>query len=144
MAEARSSTRKRAAKPTGGAKAASKGSRTAAAKAPRQATTQPPRRRVADTNGDAEANVDVALLENLLDALAQATDGDFKVRLSTRRKGVVGDLHAAFNDLAERNRMMTRELERIGRVIGREGRMTERASLGPVAALQTRVYPAWP
>src|SRR5206468_3265794 len=68
----------------------------------------------------------------LLDALGQASDGDFKVRLSTRRKGVVGELHAAFNELAERNRMMHRELERIGRVIGREGRMTERASLGPV------------
>src|SRR5205085_1341194 len=59
-------------------------------------------------------------------------DGASKVRLSPRRKGIVGELHAAFNELAERNRMMHRELERIGRVIGREGRMTERASLGPV------------
>src|SRR3954469_6606857 len=131
VAQARSTTRKRAAKAAGGAKAATK-TRATASPPPRQAASQPPRRRAADTNGDAETHVDVAHLENLLDALAQATDGDFKVRLSTRRKGIVGELHAAFNDLAERNRMMTRELERIGRVIGREGRMTERANLGPV------------
>src|SRR3954465_10759939 len=131
VAEATSTTRKRAAKAAGGAKAMSK-ARTSAPKTARQATAQPPRRRAADANGDAEFHVEVAHLENLLDALARASDGDFGVRLSTRRKGVVGELHAAFNDLAERNRMMTRELERIGRVIGREGRMTERANLGPV------------
>jgi HAMP domain-containing protein/signal transduction histidine kinase/DNA-binding response OmpR family regulator len=91
-----------------------------------------PQRRAADMNGDSESAIDVALLETLLDALGQASDGDFKVRLSTRRKGIVGELHQAFNELAERNTMMNRELQRIGRVIGREGRMTERASLGPV------------
>src|SRR4051794_5403839 len=131
VAEARSTTRKRAVKAATGAKAASK-TRATASTAARRATAQPPRRRAADMNGDVESQVDVGHLENLLDALAQATDGDFKVRLSTRRKGIVGELHAAFNDLAERNTMMNRELQRIGRVIGREGRMTERASLGPV------------
>ena len=39
----------------------------------------------------------------------------------------------SFNDLIDQNIRMSRELQRIGRVIGREGRMTERASLGPVA-----------
>ncbi|MEA2470892.1 MAG: hypothetical protein QOE38_1891, partial [Thermoleophilaceae bacterium] len=145
MAEARSKTRKRAATAASGTKAAAKGPRTPAVKpsttrravsaaAGRARVTAPrtPQRRAADMNGDSEAAIDVALLENLLDALGQASDGDFKVRLSTRRKGIVGELHAAFNELAERNTMMNRELQRIGRVIGREGRMTERAGLGPV------------
>ena len=33
----------------------------------------------------------------------------------------------------DRNAAMTRELDRVGRVVGREGRMTERASLGPAS-----------
>jgi methyl-accepting chemotaxis protein len=34
--------------------------------------------------------------------------------------------------MAERNAALNRELDRVGRVVGREGRMTERASLGNV------------
>ncbi|MEA2423474.1 MAG: hypothetical protein QOF55_2573, partial [Thermoleophilaceae bacterium] len=146
MSEAETRTRKRAVKAAAGAKSAAKGSRAGAKRTPERAAAargatrtataaspkQPPTRRSSDMNGDSEAYVPVALLENLLDALGQASDGEFKVRLSTRRKGIVGELHQAFNELAERNTTMNRELQRIGRVIGREGRMTERASLGPV------------
>src|SRR3954463_3608855 len=146
VAEAESRARKRATKAATAAKkrpsaraASARGGATATASAPR-ATRAPkapkapkaPGRRSSDLNGDSERYVDVALLENLLEAIGQASDGEFKVRLSTRRKGIVGELHQAFNELAERNTMMNRELQRIGRVIGREGRMTERASLGPV------------
>ncbi len=42
----------------------------------------------------------------------------------------MGDIAAAYNELVDRNARMTKELIRIGRVIGREGRMAERASLG--------------
>src|SRR3954447_9973860 len=138
VAEAESRARKRATKAATAAKkrpsaraAAARGGATATAtRAPK--APKAPARRVSDMNGDSERYVDVALLENLLEAIGQASDGEFKVRLSTRRKGIVGELHQAFNELAERNTMMNRELQRIGRVIGREGRMTERASLGPV------------
>src|SRR3954463_11329847 len=54
-------------------------------------------------------------------------DGDFAHRLPARRKGVMGDVEAAYNDLVERNAQLTAELVRLGRVVGREGRMTERA-----------------
>src|SRR4051794_9011054 len=138
VAEAESRARKRATKAATAAKkrpsaraAAARGGATATAtRAPK--APKAPARRVSDMNGDSERYVDVSLLENLLEAIGQASDGEFKVRLSTRRKGIVGELHQAFNELAERNTMMNRELQRIGRVIGREGRMTERASLGPV------------
>src|SRR3954469_776672 len=67
------------------------------------------------------------VLRRLERALRAAADGDFGQRLPARRKGVVGDLEAAYNDLAERNAQLTAELVRLGRVVGREGRMTERA-----------------
>src|ERR671937_1921568 len=46
-----------------------------------------------------------------------------------RAKCIVGELHAAFNALAERREQMASEIARVGRVIGREGRMMERAAM---------------
>src|SRR5207237_1245272 len=51
---------------------------------------------------------------------------------SARRAGVVGDLNAAFNRLAAQQTGLAKELGRISRTIGREGRMTERAALAEV------------
>ena len=39
------------------------------------------------------------------------------------------EIAAAFDDLADRRETLTNELVRLGKVIGREGRMTERAVL---------------
>ena len=89
----------------------------------RPATSQP--KRLADPNGA----VDRRALEELVEALDAARRGDFSVRLSKRRKGVMGEVAAAYNELVATNERMTKELVRIARVIGREGRMTERASL---------------
>ncbi len=41
----------------------------------------------------------------------------------------IGRLESAFNELAARNAALEAELVRIGQIIGREGRMTERARL---------------
>ena len=79
------------------------------------------------TRGRTEA--ELALLEDLLAALRAARAGDFSVRLSTRRRGLLGEIVAEFNELTATNRRMTKELVRVGRIIGREGRMTERAVL---------------
>src|SRR5215217_3558099 len=67
------------------------------------------------------------VLRRLEAALRAAAEGDFAHRLPARRKGVMGDVEAAYNDLVERNAQLTAELVRLGRVVGREGRMTERA-----------------
>ena len=80
-----------------------------------------------DANG-ATTEVSRAELEQLLAALQAARDGDFQLRLPTRKQGLGGELNQAFNDLAERREAVTKEVARVGRVIGREGRMTERAS----------------
>src|SRR5580765_2775607 len=68
-------------------------------------------------------------LQELLEALRSARDGEVGVRLSAQKTGVMGDVAKAFNGLAERREGLTNELSRVSRVIGREGRMTERAKL---------------
>ena len=68
-------------------------------------------------------------LQELLDALRAARDGEVGMRLSAQKSGVMGDVAKAFNGLAERREGLTDELGRVSKVIGREGRMTERAKL---------------
>src|SRR2546421_4176881 len=66
-----------------------------------------------------------ALLAELAEALRRVRRGDFKVRLS-RRTGIAGEVVDGFNDVIELQERRNRELLRISRVVGREGRMTER------------------
>ena len=97
------------------------------------ARTSATKRRAADAaagNGDAKG--DERALEELLNALTKAADGDFSVRLRGRRSDVIGDLQRAVNTVLERNAAMSREMGRVARVVGREGRMTERATMGNV------------
>jgi HAMP domain-containing protein/signal transduction histidine kinase/CheY-like chemotaxis protein len=70
------------------------------------------------------------VLEEILDALVAARDGDFSRRLSRRRRGLLGEIASAYNELVTMNGRMEKELGRMRRVIGREGRMDQRASLG--------------
>ena len=65
-------------------------------------------------------------LEELLFAVEALRDGDFSVRLNSRRRGLVGEISSVLNTVLDHNNQMTKELARIGRVIGREGKMTER------------------
>ncbi|HUR76243.1 MAG TPA: hypothetical protein VMZ00_18305, partial [Sporichthya sp.] len=64
-------------------------------------------------------------IADLLKALDSLCAGDFSVRLEPR-DGQLGAVMERFNDLAVLNERRTRELVRASRVIGREGRMTER------------------
>ncbi|MHB8657961.1 MAG: HAMP domain-containing protein [Solirubrobacteraceae bacterium] len=68
-------------------------------------------------------------LTRLEQALISAATGDFSVRLPARRQDQIGAIESAYNELAARNAALEAELIRIGRIIGREGRMTERARL---------------
>jgi HAMP domain-containing protein/CheY-like chemotaxis protein/signal transduction histidine kinase len=51
------------------------------------------------------------------------------VRLPAQMNGLMGDVAKAFNQLSEQREGLTNELERVSKVIGREGRMTERGQL---------------
>jgi signal transduction histidine kinase/HAMP domain-containing protein len=68
----------------------------------------------------------------LLAALMAFKRGDFSARLPEDWIGVQGKIADTFNAVIETNEHMTRELERIGRVVGKEGRIAQRASIGEV------------
>ena len=86
-----------------------------------------------DGNGH-HSGPEEARLRQLLDALTAAQHGEFDVRLPfTRGTGLMAEIARAFNQVVTRNDALTTEIVRLERVVGREGRMTERASLGDVA-----------
>ena len=59
--------------------------------------------------------------------------GDFSARLPEDWTGVAGKIADTFNDLIRTNQRMRQELERIVRVVGKEGRITQRALLSDVS-----------
>src|SRR6266576_2705098 len=69
----------------------------------------------------------------LLAALMAFKRGDFSARLPEDWTGVPGKIADTFNTVIEANQSMTCELERIGRVVGKEGRIAQRASLSDVS-----------
>jgi HAMP domain-containing protein/signal transduction histidine kinase/DNA-binding response OmpR family regulator len=71
-------------------------------------------------------------MRKLLSALNSLRKGDFSVRLDLGADGLSGKVADAFNDVMDLNGKLTRELERISQVVGRDGRLTQRASLGEV------------
>src|SRR3984893_16182378 len=79
-------------------------------------------------NGEKDAE-----LKQLLVALTEFKRGDFSVRLPDDWTGIAGKVADTFNDVIGINERMSRELERIGRVVGKEGRISQRISLGAVS-----------
>ena len=64
----------------------------------------------------------------LLEGLKAASQGDFSTRLATDGSpGVVRQVSVAYNDLMRRNSQMLREIQRVSRDLGREGRAADRA-----------------
>jgi len=108
------------AKRSGGRRVAAAAQGQTAARAPKDAGDGP-------TNG---AGGDDPALERLLAALTAARDGDFSVRLPARRRDILGEIEQRFNELNELNARRYKEVARISRVVGRDGRYTERMSLG--------------
>ncbi len=64
-------------------------------------------------------------------ALRSACEGDFTVRLPVENG--MGDVAEAFNELIGLNQKLGNEMVRISRIVGEEGRLTERVSMGAVA-----------
>src|SRR5438105_2958041 len=84
------------------------------------------------TDGNGRSPSDSASLAALEQALRRAAAGDFGVRLPADSTDEIGRVEAAYNELAERNSALEAELVRVAQIIGREGRMTERASLNGI------------
>jgi methyl-accepting chemotaxis protein len=70
-------------------------------------------------------------LRRLLAALSGVRDGNFRKRLTVSGDGIMTEIAAAFNDMVERNQHLAGELARVRRVVGREGKLTERLDPGP-------------
>ncbi|GEJ59144.1 HAMP domain-containing protein [Anaeromyxobacter diazotrophicus] len=70
-------------------------------------------------------------LERLIDVLKAVKQGDFTVRLTYQKDGILSRAGELLNDILSLNEHTAGELTRVGKVVGQEGRMTERASVGP-------------
>ncbi len=69
----------------------------------------------------------------LLAALTALKRGDFSARLPADWRGLSGRIADAFNEVVELNDSLAAELERVSRVVGKEGKTADRASLGRVS-----------
>jgi hypothetical protein len=68
-------------------------------------------------------------MQVLLQATRAIVNGDFSIRLDFSRDQVMTEIAEAYNDVANLNGRVTDEFIRISEVVGREGNMTERASV---------------
>ncbi len=66
---------------------------------------------------------------HLLKSLRAFREGDFSTRLPTDQTGIAGEIAEAFNDAMAFAGGLNKELARIGTVVGKEGRTTQRATL---------------
>ncbi|WP_328301124.1 HAMP domain-containing protein [Streptomyces sp. NBC_00435] len=74
--------------------------------------------------------VDAAALNRLLTALVSMRDGNFRKRLTVSGEGVMAEIAAVYNEVADRNLHLTGELSRVRRMVGREGKLSERLETG--------------
>src|SRR6202046_3188002 len=75
-------------------------------------------------NGDAHG------LAELLHALQAMRVGDFSVRMAGDRIGIMGKIADTFNEIVATNQRMAKQVERVGQVVGREGKTRQRVRLG--------------
>ena len=66
----------------------------------------------------------------ILKALRRIKRGDFTARMPLDLTGVDGEIAEAFNSVADLDELLVSELQKLGTVVGREGKITYRATLG--------------
>ena len=81
-------------------------------------------------NGKAEhlINSEAPAMRQLLRCLTAVQKGDFSVRLPTDWIGLEGKIADAFNDIVAVNDRMSKELRRVSRAVGKQGRIGQRAA----------------
>src|SRR5690348_7866901 len=68
-------------------------------------------------------------LEELLGAPQAMQAGDFSVRLPGSQTGIYGKISDTFNDIVSTNQRMAQQLERVGEVVGKEGKTRQRVRI---------------
>src|SRR5262245_4583205 len=66
----------------------------------------------------------------LLRVLTSLKEGDFSARLPLEWTGMAGKIADTLNDVIALNQRMAEELERLSRLVGKEGKLTQRAGQG--------------
>src|ERR1700752_986325 len=94
---------------------------------PEQARTNGP---AVSGNGDAAPAGESVDLHELLEALQAVRIGDFSVRLPGDRIGIAGNIADTFNEIVGANQRMAQQLDRVGAVVGREGKTRHRVKFG--------------
>ena len=77
-------------------------------------------------NGARNAALEGPSLAIILMGLQTVRDGDFSVRLPGSWTGLEGKIADTFNEIVSANQQMARELKRVGKAVGKEGRTRER------------------
>ncbi len=72
-------------------------------------------------------------LTRLLAGLRAMDAGDFSVRLDPNGDPLTAELILAFNTVAQRHNRLADEMVRVASSVGREGKMRDRASIGPAS-----------
>jgi len=76
----------------------------------------------------AKPEIDIDL-KKLLRALQSVRDGDFSVRLPSDQTGIGGKIADTFNEIIASNQRVSRELERAGQMVGKEGKTRHRITV---------------
>ena len=69
-------------------------------------------------------------LHSLLHVLQAVRVGDFSVRLPSERTGLAGKIADTFNDIVAANERMAQQIERVGQIVGRDGKTRKRVKFG--------------
>src|SRR5215472_4388702 len=75
-------------------------------------------------------NGDASGLAELLHALQAMRVGDFSVRMAGERVGIIGKIADTFNEIVATNQRMATQIDRVGQVVGREGKTRQRVRFG--------------
>jgi len=87
---------------------------------------KPPRRKRVNGAGEPEQ----VNLQELLQALQAVRGGDFSVRMRSDQVGIAGKIADAFNDIVSTNQRMAEQLDKVGDLVGKQGKTRHRVKLG--------------
>ncbi len=100
-------------------------------------------RRPRKPNGGGDAEGSSLDQRKLLRALQAVRDGDFSVRLASDHTGLAGKVADTFNEIVTSNQRLARELERAGKIVGKDGqtrhRMASERRSGAWGAMESSV-----
>ena len=69
-------------------------------------------------------------MRTLLATVKAMRKGDFSMRMPALKEGLISEVGEVLNDIIEMNETMANEFVRVRNMVGQEGKMTERVSLG--------------